>query len=150
VHNENPVSDFLHHHLNYVYFCPIQVPFYDNASAFTRSGSCPVDDIVLDFQCPYTTNTHTCNQAKFGAHASYHVDFVCPFVVPLCLRYDYYDQAQFADHVCSAQSGYTPTEVRLGVGACTTMLSKTYCLLSGIESTFLVCFCILWSCFKST
>jgi len=65
---------------------------------------------VLDFQCPYTTHTHICNQAEFGAHNSYYVDFVCPYVVPLCLRYDD-DLSQFVDHVCSVQDGYSPTEV---------------------------------------
>jgi hypothetical protein len=94
----------------------VQVPFYDNASAFTRRGACTQDDAVVDFRCPYTSDAHTCNLAAYGAHHAYAVEFVCPFVVPTCLRYDARGAA-FAEHVCALGEGYTPTQVTTVSGA---------------------------------
>lgn len=94
----------------------MQVPFHDNASAFTRRGACTQDDAVVDFRCPYTSDAHTCNLAAYGAHHAYAVEFVCPFVVPTCLRYDARGAA-FAEHVCALGEGYTPTQVTTVCGA---------------------------------
>ena len=83
---------------------------FADPNEFKREGMCETNGVVIDFNCNYTTNTHTCDLAQYGGGGHYFWDFTCPYVAPLCMWYDEANSV-FSQDGCVVKSGYTPEAV---------------------------------------
>jgi hypothetical protein len=88
------------------------VVFNTSFDAFDRTFSCggSSDGVVIDLNCPITSDTHTCDHTTYGEGGAYYFEYTCPYVEPTCL---YWDEAtmDFEGNDCTLVSGYTSDAV---------------------------------------
>jgi len=84
--------------------------FNTSFDAFQRLFACSADGDIIDLHCPLTDLTHTCDLSAHGGGGAYFFDFVCPYVVPVCLFWKPVALA-FSAEGCSVVAGYTSDAV---------------------------------------
>jgi hypothetical protein len=86
------------------------VQFTANLTNFDKLFACNVDQEIVTIDCPLAPTNHTCDFAVNGDGGKYIVEFVCPYVAPVCLRWQS-EARNFSDAGCRVLSGYTENEV---------------------------------------
>jgi hypothetical protein len=78
--------------------------------AFDRSFICGTDGEVIDMNCPYTSESHTCDWTTFGEGGKYFFEYTCPYVEPQCLYWNEGTNELEGDD-CMVKAGYTSDAV---------------------------------------
>jgi hypothetical protein len=103
------------------------VKFNTNFTEFGRVFSCSKDRQVVTIDCPLAPINHTCDFSAYGGGEKYFVDFVCPYVAPICLRWQS-GERNFSSAGCIAIPGYANSEVTC---ECSYQSTSTIFVLSG-------------------
>jgi len=112
------------------------VAFNTSFSDFGRTFACggSSNGLVIDLNCPLTSESHTCDLATHGEGGAYFFDYTCPYVEPTCL---YWDEStlDFEGDDCTLVSGYSTDTV-----ACECTRTGTFILGANITQPTLEVF----------
>ena len=103
------------------------IQFTANLTDFDKLFACNVDQEVVTLDCPLAPLNHTCDFATNGNGEKYIVEFVCPYVAPVCLRW-HTGARNFSDADCRVFPEYTESEVTC---ECNYQPTSTIFVLSG-------------------